>query len=111
MAAWTTWDNIHSILNHRIIFGQLWALLQNTRNAHYRMPNAQAPEYFHCSLHSCDTGDNLKDLLVLDILGICVRMATLFDDDDGYRSFMSCQGKEAQSLLNLLQAVCVSCLQ
>jgi hypothetical protein len=105
MAAWTTWDDINSILNHRIIYGQLWALLRSTKNARYQASTTQTPEYFHYTPHACDTGDNLKELLDLDILAICARMSNILNDPDGRRSFMSCQGKEAQALLNLLQAV------
>src|ERR1700729_1413038 len=105
MAAWTTWDDINSILNHRIIYGQLWALLRSTRNARYQASTTQTPEYFHYTPHACDTGDNLRELLDLDILAICARMSNILNYPAGRRSFMSCQGKEAQALLNLLQAV------
>lgn len=104
MAEWTTWDDISSILNHRMIFGQLWALLRSTRNARHHMSN-QPPEYFHYSPHSCDGGDNLREILDLDILCICARISNILNDSDRRKSFLSSRGKGAQALLNLLQAV------
>jgi hypothetical protein len=105
MTAWTSWDDISSILNHRVIFAQIWALLRSTKNAQHCLSIPQPPEYFHYNPHACDAGDNLKELLDLDILDMCARMANILNNPDRHRSFTSLKGKEAQTLLNLLQAV------
>lgn len=72
------------------------------------------PSSLHCcsrllglkvSVHECDKGDRLRSLLAFDVAGICAQMAFILQGPTTYKSLISRQGKEAQVLLNLLQAV------
>jgi len=58
--------------------------------------------------HSCDDNEELKNLLSLDIIAVCAQLLIVVKDNAEYRALVSRQGQEAQSLLNLLQAVSTS---
>lgn len=42
------------------------------------------------------------------VAGTCARFLDIFQDSERYRRFLSYRGKDAQALLNLIQAVCCS---
>jgi len=54
--------------------------------------------------------DVIRKLLSLDAIGLCARISTVIVDDSQCREALARRGPEAQSLLNLLQAVCLRTL-
>jgi hypothetical protein len=54
----------------------------------------------------CNEGDQLSQLLALDAVAICDRLAVIVTDPIKYRIFLLQRGTNAQSLLNLIQEVC-----
>jgi hypothetical protein len=52
----------------------------------------------------------LGQLLHLDAIRLCAQLTTMVTDDSQYKQVVAVQGPLAQTLLNLLQAVCDSLL-
>jgi hypothetical protein len=50
--------------------------------------------------------DLIKKLLLLDTIGLCAHLSIVVANDSKCREVLARRGTEAQSLLNLLQAVC-----
>jgi hypothetical protein len=45
-------------------------------------------------------------LLMLDVVGLSARLTAIISDDKEYKKLVCLKGPGAQSLVNLLQAVC-----
>ena len=51
--------------------------------------------------------ESLKKLLNVDVIGLCAHLAIIVTDGGKYKDVISRRGPDAQSLINLLQAVCL----
>ena len=49
--------------------------------------------------------EKLQQLIRIDLVAICARLAIILNDSSQRRDLLARQGEEAQSLLNLLQTV------
>jgi hypothetical protein len=56
-------------------------------------------------LHPCDATEYLRQLIFLDAIAVCARIAIIIKDPRQRRDFFSKRGNDAQSLLDLLQEV------
>jgi hypothetical protein len=65
-------------------------------------PNSNKRFQSYPNLHSESL---LKNLLNLDVIGLCVHLTVIVTNDIKYKEVVARRGSGAQSLLNLLQAV------
>lgn len=53
----------------------------------------------------CGAADKLQKILSLDTVCICAQLMDILNSSDKYRALLALRGEEAQSLLDLIQAV------
>jgi hypothetical protein len=111
---WGRFDELTSLVRHRAINHFLCDVLQRCSpvRALYLVQTDLRPYLLlqAADLHRCNDEGHITPLLKLDMAEMVARLLSILQDKERKTALVSQQGPEAQSLIDLLQAVSITAL-
>jgi hypothetical protein len=91
MQTWKSWDTLEALVNYRLITDELMEFLRKLKPKNFKT--------------GTETARDVQKLLVQDIEVVLRRLVLVIGDVDTRRQLLKLRGREAQSILDLIQQV------